>query len=67
MEGLCDYEATGAEEEYDLTLLRVNGRRSVAELAALSPLPEPVAPEAEPILPESSRTLEQTDAPPAQR
>lgn len=30
----------------------------------VQPLP---APEAEPILPESSRTLEQTDAPPAQR
>jgi hypothetical protein len=42
-EHLSDYEATGAAEEYDMTLLRCNGSRTVDEVVALSPLPEAVA------------------------
>ena len=38
-ERLNEYEATSAEEAYDLTLLRVNGRRNVAEVVQASPLP----------------------------
>lgn len=42
-EHLSDYEATGAAEEYDMTLLRCNGTRTVDDVVALSPLPEGVA------------------------
>ena len=42
-ERLSDYEATGAAEEYDLTLMRCNGKRSVREVVAMSPLPEGAA------------------------
>jgi hypothetical protein len=38
-ERLADYEATDAEEVYDLTLLRVNGQRCVREVVEMSPLP----------------------------
>lgn len=42
-EALGDYEATGADEAYDLTFLRVNGKRSVRELVDASPLPHHAA------------------------
>ncbi|MEM7247890.1 MAG: hypothetical protein AAF533_21315 [Acidobacteriota bacterium] len=42
-ERLCEYEATGAEELYDLTLLRVDGKTNVSELIANSGLPESAA------------------------
>lgn len=39
-ERLPDHEATGAEEAYDYTLLLCDGRRTVREVIAASPLPE---------------------------
>jgi hypothetical protein len=42
-EALSDYEATGAEESYDLTLLLVDGERTVEEVVAASPLPDDYA------------------------
>ena len=42
-ETLSDYEATGAEEEYDATFLRCNGKRSVQQVLDMSPLPEAAA------------------------
>lgn len=39
-EGLPAHEATGADEAYDLTLLRCDGRRRLAAVLEASPLPE---------------------------
>jgi hypothetical protein len=42
-ERLADYECTGAEEAYDLTLLRLDGSRTLREAVGQSPLPEGAA------------------------
>lgn len=39
-ERLPDHEATGANEDYDLTLLRVDGKSSIGTVIERSPLPE---------------------------
>jgi hypothetical protein len=43
MEHLAEHESTGADESYDYTVLLCNGRRSIGEILAASPLPEPAA------------------------
>jgi hypothetical protein len=43
VENLDLYEATGADEAYDLCFLRVDGQRSIAEVLECSPLPESAA------------------------
>lgn len=43
LDRLLDHEATGADEAYDLTLLRADGLSSLKDVLAASPLPEPAA------------------------
>ena len=55
-----------SSEQPRQSLLAPTESETVLPPLEAEPLPVPEAPTAEPILPESSRTLEQTDAPPAQ-
>jgi len=43
LEHLPEHESTGADEGYDYTVLLCNGQRSLGEILAASPLPEPAA------------------------